>query len=73
MDSNWLSLRHLLHAYELTICLFVCMGTGEAKPSGQTYIGCFQGSLDFYVTPMNDTSQLLISIFTSSSLNSQPL
>jgi hypothetical protein len=27
------SCRHLLYAYKLTTCSFVCMGTGEAGPS----------------------------------------
>jgi hypothetical protein len=27
------SYRHLLYAYKLTTCSFVCMGTGEAGPS----------------------------------------
>jgi hypothetical protein len=27
------SCKHLLYAYKLTMCLFVCMGTGEAGPS----------------------------------------
>jgi hypothetical protein len=27
--------RHLVYTLKLTICLFWCMGTGEAKPSIQ--------------------------------------
>jgi hypothetical protein len=33
MDNNWSSYRHLLYAYKLTMCSFVCMGTCEAGPS----------------------------------------
>jgi hypothetical protein len=37
--TTGLCLRHLVYAFKLTNCLFLCMGTGEATPSSLPLLG----------------------------------
>jgi hypothetical protein len=65
ITSGW-CYRHLLFTLKLTICLFWCMGTGEARPSSQTICGWFYGSC---TSLMLDISQAWTSVTITAYIN----